>query len=341
MVSTALISEQPMLLDPEAPPSNWDYSKSKFKFIDLFAGIGGMRIAFESVGGTCVFTSEWDANAQKTYEANFGDTPDGDITKVNEKDIPDFDVLLAGFPCQPFSSIGQREGFKHKTQGTLFYDVLRIIEHKRPSSFLLENVKGLVSHDSGNTLKIIIESLVSIGYQVQYKVLDAADFGVPQFRKRIYIVGFDSNKFKGMAKFYWPKPSNNKVGIGKFVESNVEDHSISKHLQKSYLNKIADGRPQIVTPESDFPVKTLVSTYHKIQRLTGTFVKDGPTGVRLLTANECKAIMGFPKSFKIPVSRTQMYRQMGNSVAVPVVKAVAKEINATLLYAKLVKKASK
>ena len=152
---------------------------------------------------------------------------------------------------------------------------------------------------------------------------------------------FDSNKFKEGAKFYWPKPSNNKVGIGKFVESNVEDHSISKHLQKSYLNKIADGRPQIVTPESDFPVKTLVSTYHKIQRLTGTFVKDGPTGVRLLTANECKAIMGFPKSFKIPVSRTQMYRQMGNSVAVPVVKAVAKEINATLLSAKLVKKASK
>jgi DNA (cytosine-5)-methyltransferase 1 len=202
-------------------------------------------------------------------------------------------------------------------------------------------VKGLVSHDSGNTLKIIIESLVSIGYQVQYRVLDAADFGVPQFRKRIYIVGFDSNKFKGVAKFYWPKPSNKKVGIGKFVESNVEDHSISKHLQKSYLNKIADGRPQIVTPESDFPVKTLVSTYHKIQRLTGTFVQDGPTGVRLLTANECKAIMGFPKSFKIPVSRTQMYRQMGNSVAVPVVKAVAKEINATLLSAKLVKKASK
>jgi DNA (cytosine-5)-methyltransferase 1 len=118
-----------MLLDPESPPSNWEYSKSKFKFIDLFAGIGGMRIAFESVGGTCVFTSEWDANAQKTYEANFGDTPDGDITKVNEKNIPDFDVLLAGFPCQPFSSIGQREGFKHKTQGTLFYDVLRIIEH--------------------------------------------------------------------------------------------------------------------------------------------------------------------------------------------------------------------
>ena len=337
-MSTALISEQPMLLDPESPPPDWEYSKSNFKFIDLFAGIGGMRLAFESLGGTCVYTSEWDVNAQKTYKANFGDTPDGDITKVDEKSIPEFDVLLAGFPCQPFSSIGQREGFKHKTQGTLFYDVLRIIEYKRPSSFLLENVKGLVSHDSGNTLKVIIESLASIGYQVQYKVLDAADFGVPQHRKRIYIVGFDTNKFKKEIQFYWPKSVNKKVGIGKFIESGIEDHSISKHLQKSYLNKLDDGRPQIVTPESDFPVKTLVSTYHKIQRLTGTFVKDGPTGVRLLTANECKAIMGFPKNFKIPVSRTQMYRQMGNSVAVPVVKAVAREISATLLNSKIIKK---
>ena len=337
-MSTALISEQPMLLDPESPPPDWEYSKSNFKFIDLFAGIGGMRLAFESLGGTCVYTSEWDVNAQKTYKANFGDTPDGDITKVDEKSIPEFDVLLAGFPCQPFSSIGQREGFKHKTQGTLFYDVLRIIEYKRPSSFLLENVKGLVSHDSGNTLKVIIESLASIGYQVQYKVLDAADFGVPQHRKRIYIVGFDTNKFKKEIQFYWPKSVNKKVGIGKFIESGIEDHSISKHLQKSYFDKLDDGRPQIVTPESDFPVKTLVSTYHKIQRLTGTFVKDGPTGVRLLTANECKAIMGFPKNFKIPVSRTQMYRQMGNSVAVPVVKAVAREISATLLNSKIIKK---
>lgn len=339
MVSNLLLDQQPMLLDPETPPENWDYSKPSFQFIDLFAGIGGMRIAFESAGGKCVYTSEWDASAKKTYEANFGEIPDGDITKVDERNIPDFDLLLAGFPCQPFSTIGQRAGFKHKTQGTLFYDVLRIIEHKRPSAFLLENVKGLVSHDSGKTLNIILESLNSIGYQVQYRVLDAADFGVPQYRKRIYIVGFDTKRFKKEIQFYWPKPATEKVGIGKFLESGIEDHSISKHLQKSYFYKLDDGRPQIITPESDFPVKTLVSTYHKIQRLTGTFVKDGPTGVRLLTANECKAIMGFPKNFKIPVSRTQMYRQMGNSVAVPVVKAVAKEIAATLLNSKILKKA--
>ena len=340
MASSAVLIDQPMLFDPETPPETWDYSKPSFKFIDLFAGVGGMRIAFESTGGKCVYTSEWDSNAQKTYEANFNEIPDGDITKVDEKNLPDFDVLLAGFPCQPFSTIGQRAGFKHKTQGTLFYDVLRIIEYKRPSSFMLENVKGLVSHDSGKTLNIILESLTSIGYQIQYRVLDAADFGVPQYRKRIYIVGFDTKRFKKEIQFYWPKPANRKVGIGKFIESGVEDHSISKHLQKSYFDKLDDGRPQIVTPESDFPVKTLVSTYHKIQRLTGTFVKDGPTGVRLLNANECKAIMGFPKNFKIPVSRTQMYRQMGNSVAVPVVKAVAKEIAATLLNAKIIKKIS-
>ena len=338
VTTTALLNEQPMLFDPETPPETWDYSKPNFNFIDLFAGVGGMRLGFEFAGGKCVYTSEWDSNAQKTYEANFGEIPEGDITKVDEKDIPDFDVLLAGFPCQPFSTIGQRAGFKHETQGTLFYDVLRIIEHKRPSSFLLENVKGLISHDSGKTLKVILESLTSIGYQVQYKVLDAADFGVPQYRKRIYIVGFDTKRFKREIQFYWPKPLNKKIGIGKYIESGIEDHSISKHLQKSYFDKLDDGRPQIVTQESDFPVKTLVSTYHKIQRLTGTFVKDGPTGVRLLTANECKAIMGFPKTFKIPVSRTQMYRQMGNSVAVPVVKAVAREISATLLNSKIIKK---
>jgi C-5 cytosine-specific DNA methylase/HNH endonuclease len=141
--------------DPSLPPEDRVYGNSKFKFIDLFAGVGGMRLGFESVGGKCVFSSKWDTSAQKTYEANFGELPAGDITKIETKDIPDFDFLLAGFPCQPFSSIGKREGFKHATQGTLFYDVLRIIEEKRPKAFLLENVQGLTNHDKGNTFKII------------------------------------------------------------------------------------------------------------------------------------------------------------------------------------------
>ena len=296
--------------------------QSKFRFIDLFAGIGGMRIGFESVGGRCVFTSEWDKFAQKTYEANFGEIPSGDITQVDASAIPKFDILLAGFPCQPFSTIGKRQGFEHPTQGTLFYDVVRILAHHRPKAFLLENVSGLQNHDGGRTLDLIKESLTELGYQFDYKVINAARFGVPQQRERIYIVGRRS-KIAGKTNFDWPMGSNRIVGIGKFIKTGVTDHSISKHLQQVYIYKKDDGRPQIVDKDSNFPIKTLVASYHKIQRLTGTFVKDGETGLRLLTADECKAAMGFPKKFIIPVSRTQMYRQMGNSVAVPVIKALA------------------
>jgi len=273
-----------------------------FEFIDLFAGVGGMRLAFQDAGGTCVFSSEWDKDSQKTYEANFGEVPSGDITKISVEEIPRFDVLLAGFPCQPFSTIGQRAGFKHETQGTLFYDVLRIISAKRPAAFLLENVKGLVSHDKGNTFETIKKSLTKEGYELHFQILDSSDYGVPQVRKRIYIVGFDKSKFKREIDFSWPVPMKKKVGIGKFVEKNIVDRPISKHLQKSYIFKIDDGRPEIIDQNSDFPVKTLVASYHKIQRLTGTFVADGPTGLRLLSTSECKAIMGFPKSFKIPSS---------------------------------------
>jgi DNA (cytosine-5)-methyltransferase 1 len=305
-----------------------------FRFIDLFAGIGGMRLGFESVGGKCVFSSEWDKNSQRTYAANFNEIPHGDITQISEKEIPDFDVLLAGFPCQPFSTIGKRAGFRHETQGTLFYDVLRIIEYKKPVAFLLENVVGLLSHDKGNTFKVIEGALQEAGYQLEYKVLNAADFGIPQNRKRIYIVGFDAKKYKNASVFEWPETIDQKVGIGSFLEQEIEDHSISRHLQNSYIYKIEDGRPQVITRESDIQVKTLVASYHKIQRLTGTFVADGPTGLRLLTANECKAIMGFPPHFQIPVSRTQMYRQMGNSVVVPVISKIAEQMQKTLMSVK-------
>ena len=299
------------------------------KFIDLFAGIGGTRLAFEKNGMKCVFSSEWDPHSQKTYEANFGERPHGDITQIATREIPDFDVLVAGFPCQPFSSIGKRQGFEHPTQGTLFFDVLRIIKDKRPGAFLLENVKGLRTHDGGNTWRVIKESLQEIGYSVFAEVLDASNYGVPQRRERIYIVGFDNKKHKNV-EFSFPPKSNKKIGIGEFVESNINDRSISKHLQGTYIYKLPDGRPEVISPSSDQPVKTLVASYHKIQRLTGTFVADGPTGLRLLTENECKAIMGFPKSFRVPVSRTQMYRQFGNSVAVPVVAAIAKNIKRVL-----------
>lgn len=303
---------------------------SKLKFIDLFAGIGGMRIAFERNDTTCVFSSEWDVNSQKTYTANFGEIPHGDITKISPSEIPNFDILVGGFPCQPFSTIGKREGFLHDTQGTLFYDVARILKEKEPSAFLLENVSGLLTHDNGNTFKIIIYTLENLGYQVFSKVLDSADFGVPQVRKRIYIVGFKSNPDKLDFHFDFPEPTNQNAFINRYLERNVKGHSISKHLQSTYIFKKDDGKPQIVDFDSEIKVKTLVSTYHKIQRLTGTFVRDGETGLRLLTANECKAIMGFPSDFVVPVSRTQMYRQFGNSVAIPVVQAIAKNITLTL-----------
>lgn len=302
------------------------------RFIDLFAGIGGFRIAFENAGNDCVFSSEWDKFSQQTYFENHGEIPFGDITQINENDVPDHDILTAGFPCQPFSTIGKREGFSHPTQGTLFFDIVRIVEKHRPSSFLLENVPGLKSHDSGNTLKTIIETLEEeLEYKVYTAVLNSADFGVPQIRKRLYLVGFtneiiDNPRFN----FNFPEPTNEVVGIGDFIETHATGYNISHHLQNSYIFKVDDGRPQIVDRNSNFAVKTLVSTYHKIQRLTGTFVADGETGLRLLSENECKAIMGFPRDFQFPVSRTQMYRQMGNSVVVPVVEAIANEIVETM-----------
>ena len=321
---------QRQLFDSTAPFAPKNGKKSTFTFIDLFAGIGGTRLGFESAGGKCVFTSEWDTHAQKTYQANFGDIPHGDITKIDANDIPDFDVLLGGFPCQPFSSIGKRQGFQHSTQGTLFHDIARIIEVKKPKSFMLENVPGLLNHDGGNTFKVILDSLDALGYKVWHKVLDSSHFGVPQQRKRIYIVGFRKDLIDEGFEFVHPIGKNNKVYINEFIEKNVEGYSISEHLQKTYMFKKDDGRPMLVDQNSKVHVKTLVSTYHKIQRLTGTFVKDGPTGLRLFTVNECKAIMGFPSDFVVPVSRTQMYRQFGNSIVVPVVEAVAKEVSKTL-----------
>ena len=303
-------------------------NSSSLRFIDLFAGIGGTRLAFQSAGMKCVFSSEWDPFAQQTYEANFGEKPHGDITKVDPKSIPNFDVLVGGFPCQPFSSIGKRQGFEHKTQGTLFFDVARILKQKKPAAVLLENVKGLVNHDEGRTWRVIQETLNELGYSVHSAVLDAANYGVPQHRERIYIVGFRTKT--AFNQFEFPKPKKTKVDIGSFIQSGVEDRSISKHLQGSYIFKLDDGRPEIVDGSTSGQVKTLVASYHKIQRLTGTFVRDGSTGLRLLTENECKAIMGFPRNFVVPVSRTQMYRQFGNSVAVPVVSEIAKKMASAL-----------
>jgi len=308
----------------------------KLKFIDLFAGIGGIRQGFEDENSYSVFSSEWDVFAKKTYEANFNEIPMGDITKIHEFEIPEHDVLLGGFPCQPFSSIGKREGFSHTTQGTLFYDILRILNFRRPKAFLLENVQGILTIQKGETFKIILESLRESGYTVYYKVLDAQNFGLPQIRKRVIIVGF-LNELK-IDKFEIPERNEaSERFVNEILEVNPIGYSISKHLQQNYLFKKDDGRPQVVDQNSKIKVKTLVSSYHKIQRLTGTFVRGGDTGLRLLSELECKRLMGFPDSFKIPVSRTQMYRQFGNSVAVPMIKSVSDEMK-KVLYSKEVSK---
>lgn len=306
----------------------------KFTFIDLFAGIGGFRLAMQNLGGKCIYSSEWDKEAKRTYKANFGEIPFGDITKETTKSyIPDnFDVLCAGFPCQAFSIAGKRGGFED-TRGTLFFDVAEIIKRKKPKAIFLENVKGLVTHDNGKTLDVILNTLEELDYAVHIKIINAKNFGVPQNRERIFIIGFNKNKVDNYNVFNFPE-STQEVFINNFIENNVEGYDISEHLQKSYLLKKDDGKPQIIDISSKIQVKTLVSTYHKIQRLTGTFVKDGKTGLRLLSINECKAIMGFPNNFIVPVSRTQAYRQFGNSVAVPAIQATANEILKKLNYVK-------
>lgn len=301
----------------------------KLRFIDLFAGIGGIRKGFEDSNTVAVFSSEWDKYAAETYKANYGDTPYGDITKIDASDIPAHDVLLAGFPCQPFSNIGRREGFAHATQGTLFFDVLRILKHHMPKMFLLENVSGILNIQDGLAFKTILASLRELGYDVFWDELDAQNFGLPQVRRRVIIVGF--HPILKVKTFDLPQGDTSyRRPIKDILENNLTGYDISKHLQKSYLFKKDDGRPQLVDGSSDIQVKTLVASYHKIQRLTGTFVKDGPSGVRLFSELECKRLMGFPDSFIVPVSRTQMYRQFGNSVAVPMIKAVADAMKATL-----------
>ena len=292
-----------------------------FKFIDLFAGIGGIRKAFESVGGGCVFSSEIDMHAQYTYYSNYGVVPYGDINTIDKLTIPEHDILCGGFPCQPFSHIGKREGFEHPTQGTMFHEILKIVDAKKPKVIFLENVPGILNHDNGKTLEIILEEFSNRGYICHHTVLNASDFGVPQNRKRFYLVCF-----LGEVEFSFPSPPMTHVDIGDYIEKDVTGYTISEHLQKSYLFKKNDGRPNIIDQNSKGSIKTHVSTYHKIQRLTGTFVRGGDTGIRLLTTNECKAVMGFPDDFVFPVSRTQMYRQTGNSVVIRVVEAIAQQI---------------
>lgn len=296
----------------------------KFKFIDLFAGIGGIRIAFDRMGGECVFSSEWDENCQIMYEANFGEKPKGDITKIIAEEIPDHDILTGGFPCQPFSIIGDKLGFAD-TRGTLFFDVERILEAKQPKAFLLENVKQLASHDKGRTLRIILEKLENLGYFVHYKILNGLDFGVPQKRERIILVGFKENY-----PFSFPKGGAATKKLIDILEP--EEHIEKRHFLSDYFrgklvqrlreqNKKLTSSPVILHENKGGNIG--IHPYSCALRANGSYNYLTVDGKRRLTPREMLRLQGFPETFKIVVPDTQIRKQAGNSVVIPQIEAVA------------------
>jgi len=308
------------------------------KFIDLFCGIGGFRIAFERAGAKCVFSCDYDKYARTTYEANFGEEPHGDIRALDPKDIPKFDILCAGFPCQPFSiagvskkqSLGQSHGFDDERQGNLFFSLAQIIEHHKPSAFVLENVKNLCSHDGGKTFQIIYDTLSrSLGYQVMWKVIDARSV-VPQHRERIFLVGFRKERW-----FQFPDLPKKGPLLKEILDEHPDDrYTLTTHLW-NYLQNYAK-KHQAAGNGFGFG---LVDSESVTRTLSARYFKDGSEilvsrgkgrNPRRLTPRECARLMGFPDDFIIPVSDTQAYRQFGNSVVVPVVERVAQNVIASL-----------
>jgi DNA (cytosine-5-)-methyltransferase len=326
---------------------------TSFKFIDLFAGIGGFRMALQNVGGKCVFSSEWDTQAQKTYFANYGEVPFGDITLRSTKDyIPDnFDVLCAGFPCQPFSISGKQKGFED-TRGTLFFDICEIISEKQPKVVFLENVKHLVHHDGGNTLKTILQKLEELGYKVSWKVLNGSDFGVPQNRERIIIIGSKSNVFDFSQLPTMPKRPLTEFldNEGDFEFLKPEDYTLIENpktqpesglIFAGYRNKsirkagVRPGTEHLSRvhkqPNRIYSVNGIHPTLPSQESSGRFFILLNDKTVRKLTINECWRIMGFPDNF-IKVSAVgQQYRQLGNSVCVKMIEEIAKEIKRQLL----------
>lgn len=306
------------------------------KVVDLFAGIGGIRRGFENAFNgkiECVFTSEWDKYACQTYQMNYpGEKVHGDITKVDIEDIPNHDILLAGFPCQPFSQAGLKKGFSD-TRGTLFFDIERILREKKPEAFLLENVKRLKTHDRGNTLKTILEHLNDAGYKnVQYEVLSAKDFGLPQNRQRIYIVGFLNDKID----FYFPNKSNIPTRVGDILQKNVDDkYTISDRLWEGHKRRKEENKLkgkgfgyQMFDKNSEYTA-TISARYYKDG--SEILISQKGKNPRKITPREAARLQGFPDSFKIPVSDAQAYRQFGNSVAVNVIEAIANNMKVAFL----------
>lgn len=348
----------------KAPYRQTENSLCKFKFIDLFAGIGGIRLPFQKLGGACVFTSEWDKFAQKTYLANFGEMPSGDITKIKAADIGDHDVLLAGFPCQSFSQAGLKQGF-NDTRGTMFFEIQRILVEKRPKAFLLENVKQLKGHDKGKTLKTILAILrgehnqeipddiplseearhalsEKLNYWVDFKVLRAADYGAPQNRERVFIVGFDKDYYQGVdfdSEFNWPLPSGVKTRVGDILEDlsgiggSEDKFTISDKLwaghQKRKLAHKEKGNGfgySLFNPESEY-TNTISARYYKDGSEILIDQSDLNKNPRKLTPKECARLQGFPNNYILDaVSQCQIYKQFGNSVCMNVIEHLAQSM---------------
>ena len=315
---------------PEKAPFE-DNPDAPFKMIDLFAGIGGTRLGFFQTGKThVVFSSEIDSNAKKTYKANFGEDPSGDITKIVAKDIPDHDILVGGFPCQAFSQAGLKRGFED-TRGTLFFEIARILKEKKPKAFLLENVKNLTLHDHGKTFETIKTTLEQLGYAVTPVLFKAKDFGVPQNRERIYIIGFNKKKVKNYKDFVTPVPPCPETHVGDILEKNVnEKYTISDALWEGHQRRKAEHKLK----GNGFGYTLFNETSPYTNTISARYYKDGSEilieqpgkNPRKLTPRECARLQGFPEEFIIPVSDTQAYKEFGNSVAVPVIHAIAEEI---------------
>ncbi len=310
----------------------------KFTFIDLFAGIGGFRIALQNMGGECLFSSEFDAEAQRTYFNNYGEMPFGDITKIDEKRIPDHNILCAGFPCQPFSISGKRLGFED-TRGTLFFDIARIAKEKQPAVLFLENVKNLLSHNRGETIKQMMSILDDIGYDTQIKLLNAARYGVPQRRERVYIIGLRKDIVHD--KFVYPAPLDLPIYIENIVDDNkkaVEEATIHREdiefwpndgQEKNALRPIRvgtvnkGGQGERIYSKKGVGV-TLSAYGGGAGAKTGLYKIDGK--VRRLTPRECARLQGFPEEFIIPINRNTAYKQFGNSVSINVLQCIVKSI---------------
>ena len=319
--------------------------KNKIKFIDLFAGIGGFHLALNKVNGECLFASEWDKECQKIYEKNFNLKPFGDITKIDEKEIPKHDVLCAGFPCQAFSISGKRQGFKD-TRGTLFFDVARIIKHHQPKLILLENVKNFLTHDNGNTISVVKKTLEELNYNVFYKVLNSSNFGIPQKRERIYIVGFNKklkiNEFKfpsnqnifvSLKDYLLPDNSTKELVLNRDDIQLKKDKKIQKDIFGNYpqkpirLGQVNKGGQGERIYSTNGHAVSLTAYGGGIGSKTGLYLVNNK--LRKLSPRECARITGFSDSFSLSENKNHSYRQFGNSVVVNVLDFILKEIMKT------------